>query len=401
MNNEDQYVYLDIEADGLDPKNIWVVVCKHRGKHEVFTDAGTFKKYAEELTEATWVMHNGIGYDVPVLSSLWDHTWRPESIRDTLVLSRLWDPSLDGGHSLRAWGGRLGFPKDDHSDWSQLSDEMISYCKRDVDVTERLHQKLMNECLKDFSEESIELEHQVAWIIKEQETNGWLLDVRKANDLVAFFKQKMLDIESDLQKTFPPIVEERWSDKTGKRLKDKVTVFNVGSRKQIAERLVTRGAVFKETTDKGTPIVDESTLKANLHVPEAAQVLEYLTLQKRYSQISSWLDHVDERTNRVHGRVNSNGAVTGRMTHSSPNVAQVPASSAEYGVVCRECWTVPEGKKLVGFDASGLELRMLAHYMNDEDYTNVLLTGDIHTHNQVAAGLETRSQAKTFIYALL
>lgn len=64
-------------------------------------------------------------------------------------------------------------------------------------------------------------------------------------------------------------------------------------------------------------------------------------------------------------------------------------------------WTVPEGKKLVGIDASGLELRMLAHYMDDEDYTNEIINGDIHTANQNLAGLESRSQAKTFIYALL
>jgi DNA polymerase I-like protein with 3'-5' exonuclease and polymerase domains len=82
-------------------------------------------------------------------------------------------------------------------------------------------------------------------------------------------------------------------------------------------------------------------------------------------------------------------------------MAQVPASHSPYGHECRSCWTVPEGKKLVGFDASGLELRMLAHYMNDKEFTNVLLTEDIHTRNQLAAGLETRPQAKTFIYAFL
>jgi DNA polymerase-1 len=123
-------------------------------------------------------------------------------------------------------------------------------------------------------------------------------------------------------------------------------------------------------------------------------------LQKRYAQVHSWLEHVQE-DGRVHGRVISNGAVTGRMTHQSPNMAQVPAGHSPYGKECRSCWTVPEGKKLVGFDASGLELRMLAHYMDDKEFTNVLLTEDIHTRNQLAAGLETRPQAKTFIYAFL
>ena len=44
---------------------------------------------------------------------------------------------------------------------------------------------------------------------------------------------------------------------------------------------------------------------------------------------------------------------------------------------------------------------MLAHYMNDDEYTHQVVSGDIHTANQKAAGLETRNQAKTFIYAFL
>jgi DNA polymerase-1 len=125
-----------------------------------------------------------------------------------------------------------------------------------------------------------------------------------------------------------------------------------------------------------------------------------MMLQKRVAQIDSWLKAVKD-DGRVHGRVITNGAVTGRMTHQSPNMAQVPAVSAPFGTECRSCWTVDEGNVLVGIDASGLELRMLAHYMDDEDYTNEILNGDIHTANQRAAGLETRPLAKTFIYAFL
>ena len=209
----------------------------------------------------------------------------------------------------------------------------------------------------------------------------------------------MNEIEEELQEKFPPIVHQRWSEKTGKRLKDKVEVFNVGSRQQIAKRLSELGVVFSKVTDKGNPIVDEAVLDT-IDLPEAKAVSQYLMLQKRYAQVNSWLEHVKD-DGRVHGRVISNGAVTGRMTHQSPNMAQVPASYSPYGHECRSCWTVPSGKKLVGFDASGLELRMLAHYMDDKEFTNVLLTDDIHTRNQMAAGLETRPQAKTFIYAFL
>lgn len=393
------YVYMDIETDGLDPSVIWVACCRHNGVTEVICNEEDFKEYVSSKGDAKFVFHNGIGFDVRVVRDLWNVTLGRSRVIDTLVLSRLADPSKSGGHSLRNWGNTLGFPKGDHSDWSQLSQEMITYCMQDVEVTQAVHEKLLKE-LQGFSQESQDLEHQVAWCTMDQERNGWLVDQRKCYDLLGIFKERMNVIQDELQETFPPIVEQRISEKTGKQLKDKVTVFNVGSRDQIATRLATKGAVWTEVTPTGKPMVDERTLKENSHVPEATQVLEYLLLQKRYAQVKSWLEHTEE-DGRVHGRVISNGAITGRMTHRNPNMAQVPSSNSVYGEECRSCWTVPEGKSLVGFDASGLELRMLAHYMDDEEFTNVLLKEDIHTRNQMAAGLDTRPQAKTFIYAFL
>jgi DNA polymerase-1 len=392
-------VFCDIETDGLDATTIWCAVCRHNLESEVICNEADFKAYVSRKAPAKFIFHNGIGFDVPVVERLWNFTFDRSMVADTLVMSRLADPSRSGGHSLRNWGNILGFAKGDHEDWSQLTPQMIDYCIRDVELTEAVYNRLRVE-LEGFSQASIELEHKVQWIIQEQERNGWLLDQRLCHTLCARFKERMYDIESDLQALFPPIVEERYSEKTGKRLKDKVTVFNVGSRQQVAERLSAKGAVWTELTATGKPVVDEKTLKENSHVPEAAQVLEYLLLQKRYAQVNSWLEHVQD-DGRVHGRVTTNGAITGRMTHQSPNMAQVPSVNSEFGEECRDCWIVPEGRKLVGVDASGLELRMLAHYMGDEEFTDVLLRDDIHTRNQTAAGLATRPQAKTFIYAFL
>jgi DNA polymerase I-like protein with 3'-5' exonuclease and polymerase domains len=345
--------------------------------------------------------HNVIGYDLPVLHRLWGIRVPQDRVVDTLVLSRLFHPDLDGGHSLAAWGGRLGFPKGDHSDWSELSEEMVEYCKRDVDVTERLHDALVQQLrLFGFTKHCVDLEHSVAFICKDQEDNGFEFDKDGAVELYEELTTRMHRIERDLQQVFPPIVEERISDKTQKRLKDKVTVFNVGSRQQIAERLASKGAVWKELTPAGKPKVDEKTLKKQTHIPEAKIILRYLLCQKRASQVDSWIKAVEE-DKRIHGRVRHIGAVTGRMAHSNPNMAQVPAVRAEYGKQCRSLFTAPAGHVLVGADASGLELRMLAHYMNDEKYTNEILTGDIHTANRIAAGLDNRDDAKTFIYAFL
>ena len=393
-------VFLDIEADGLNPTKVHCVVTKR--SNEAHLTHLSRRSLMDELAKGGQICgHNLIGYDVPVLNRLWGTRIPQYRVVDTLVLSRLFHPDLDGGHSLAAWGTRLGFPKGEHTDWEVFSPEMVEYCKRDVDVTQRLHNALMSQMqMFGFTKHCVDLEHSVAWICKDQEDNGFEFDKDGAVKLYEELTTRMTRIENDLQRVFPPIVEERYSDKTGKKLKDKVTVFNVGSRQQIAERLAGKGAVWKELTPAGKPKVDEATLKKQTHIPEAKIILRYLLCQKRASHVDSWIKAVGE-DGRIHGRVRHIGAVTGRMAHSSPNMAQIPAVRAEYGKQCRELFTVPDGRVLVGADASGLELRMLAHYMDDESYTNEILSGDIHTANQKAAGLATRDQAKTFIYAFL
>lgn len=392
-----RYCYIDIETDGLNPSVIWCAVCRYNGINTVCLNGNDFRSFIQSISHVTLVFHNGINFDLPALEKLWGFRANKGSVVDTVVLSRLSNPSRDGGHSLRAWGDTLGFPKGDHEDWTQLTPEMVRYCERDTEVTQAVHEALLDE-LDGFSQESIDLEHSVQWIISEQERNGWLLDERKAYLLCARYMEEMKEIEEKLQEIFPPIITKRYSEKqvdkkTGKpkELKPNVEVFNPGSRQQVAKRLEAKGAVWKKFTEKGRPVVDESTLADNKHIPEAEAILEYLTTQKRLGQVEGWLKHVGDDS-RVHGRVITNGAVTGRMTHQNPNMAQVTSEPD-----CRSCWTVPKGKKLVGFDASGLELRMLAHYMADEEYTRVLLNEDIHTRNQMAAGLGTRPQAKTFI----
>ena len=391
-------VYLDIETT-LDHQTIWCAVTKCDGAISVHTGPDSLRSVLNDATQV--IGHNLIGFDCRVLDSVWDVRIPRDVVVDTLYLSRLYNPSQEGGHSLRSWGERLGGQgKIDFTDYDGgLSQEMIDYCIQDVELTEQVHLWLDLYMYTDgFSQQSIDLEHKVGWICAEQERNGFKLDVPYAQKLSGDLMFEMNSIEAEMQRLFPPIVEERWSEKTGKRLKDKVTEFNPASRKQIAERLTSVGVVFTKKTEKGNIIVDEKVLEG-IDRPEAKAIARYMMLQKRVSQIDSWLKAV--KGDRVHGRVITNGAVTGRMTHQSPNMAQVPAVSAPFGTECRSCWTVDEGNKLVGIDASGLELRMLAHYMDDEEYTNEILNGDIHSTNQRSAGLQTRDLAKTFIYAFL
>lgn len=395
---------LDIETN-LAHDKIWCCGVSVAGDTLVYTT----KYYLQGLIDEADIIvgHNIIGFDAPLLEQLWGVIIPQEKIRDTLILSRLYDPSRKGGHSLETWGETLGFPKGDFDDYDGgFCEEMEEYCEQDVNITVKLYDHLMSKLAsKGFKDPCIDIEHKVAWIVKEQENNGFKLDTELATAIYQVVSARMFAIEHELQEVFQPIVTERYSEKTGKRLKDAVEIFNVGSRQQIARRLQSIGVKLTkktEVTEKGGGgnfIVDEDTL-ATVDAEEAKLIAEYLMLQKRASQVDSWFKFTDEK-DRVHGKVITNGAVTGRMTHSSPNLAQIPASDKPYGKDCRRCWTVEEGNKLVGIDASGLELRMLAHYMDDPDYINEILNGDVHSANQKSAGLPTRDNAKTFIYAFL
>lgn len=397
-------IILDIETNSKHDK-IWCVVTRDIDTDEVYTYKDSYGfgwDLQDDLAKATEIVtHNGIFFDFPVLKKVWGITVKKSQVVDTLVLSRLYNPSLEDGHSLAAWGQRLGFAKGDFTDFDGgYTNEMRDYCVQDTLVTKELYKHLTKEMENDFSKESIKLEHDVAIIIAEQERNGFKLNVPEALQLLSTLKTKLDAIQVEMATIFPDKVTSGRTHKTsGKALKDIIEPFNPGSRKQIAERLIEKGWNPTKHTEKGSVIVDETTLEC-LDFPEAKAIAEYLMLQKRIAQIESWLEAV-QSDGRVHGRVITNGAVTGRMTHMSPNMAQVPNSGSPYGHECRNLWTVEKGNKLVGIDASGLELRMLAHYMNDNVYTHEVVSGDIHTANQTAAGLQTRNQAKTFIYAFL
>ena len=422
--------FFDIETDGLDATKIHCICALVDDDETMYNFIGedSYEQFRDWLVledVRTLVAHNGIGFDLPVLRRLSGSDW-DYNIRDTLVLSRLVNPSLEGGHSLRAWGERISNQKGDYEGgWEVFNWEMLEYCQQDVRLLKDLYRRLVVQ-LSDYTEVSIELEHKVAEIIQQQHNNGVLFDERKGYDLLAELKEKVNEIVLEVREVFTPLpvwktlqtlknpirkdgsnsmAYQRQVDRGAHIDKDgdwgyiDYPEFNLGSRQQVARYLQHFGWTPTEWTDKGSIIVNEKVLE-DATVPEAKMIAEYFLISKRVAMVKAWLEAVRD-DGRIHGSVNSCGAVTGRMTHSKPNLAQVPAVYSPYGEQCRELWIVPEDKCLVGIDASGLELRMLAHYMNDKDYTEEILNGDIHTANQLAAGLQSRSQAKTFIYAFL
>jgi DNA polymerase I len=430
-------IFLDIETN-LKHDKIWMCVTKKEGDVKVWRSAEGLQDYIKY--EDVWA-HNGIGFDYPVLSRVWDVNIPLEQQKDTLILSRLYNPELQapeqdpkaGNHSLKAWGIRLGKHKEESTDfdagWTQ---QMEDYCIQDVMVLESLYSFLMSEMMSmGFSQQSIDLEHKVAHICKRMEDNGYTLDIQKAQTLLATLSGRMADIENNLQAVFPPtfeetktpeyweVVDDKWKehraetktallealkaagvDKPNKLIKEaiagpmkvKAHPFNPGSRQQIAERLQSLGVELTETTEKGQLVINEDVL-ANIDKPEAKLLNEYLMVQKRVALISSWLDEV-KADGKVHGRIITCGAVTGRATHRSPNMAQIPNTSSPYGKECREMWNAGKGRMQVGVDLSGIELRCLAHYLRDEGWQEELLKGDVHWMNAQSFGLIPKGTVK-------
>lgn len=368
----------------------------------------------------------------------------------------IWDEhsqknKIVGPHTLMNLGYYAGAIKGDYGQsagWEVYSEDMLEYCVQDTVVTDAVF-TLLNKELTGFSDYCIQLEMDVASYIVQQQENGWKFDIKKALLLEADLAEKCYELETLVQLTFKPLAkfvkeiqprvlksgglssvglkfledyndlipEPEWTEgslgieyTSGSFSRIEWPEFNLGSRQQIVEQLVHRGWKPTLETEKGSVIINEPVLESiKDQFPEAALLSDYFMVSKRQSMIQSWIENYNEETGRLHGYVNTLGAVTGRMTHSGPNLAQVPASKCSkdgeilwgfegaYGADCRSLFIVDDGYTLVGADASGLELRCLAHYMNDNAYSDLILHGDIHTANQKAAGLDFRNQAKTFI----
>ncbi len=401
----------DIEANGLywDVTEVYCIVAYDVDSKKLYKfTPDTLKEGVKFILSAdTLIGHNITVYDIPVLEKLYQEKYTGK-ILDTLIVSRLMYPDIRqhpfGGNGLKNWGQYLGNDKIDFDDWSHYSEEMLTYCVQDVKLNYDilLAQK---EFIKDF-QKVITFETLVAQICFKQHLNGFGYELTKGIDLEQTLAIERASYLDELQTIFPDKVQERWSDKTGKQLKSKITAFNPQSNLQVYERLIEKYPRIKSkipSTEKGNPQIDSITLHdlVNADVMEASKILRYRDNLKLEGQIKDWNDKATKsRDKRIHGEVNTQGAGTGRCTHANPNVAQVAKDKR-----MRALWVpgIPNYVQ-VGCDLSGLELRMLAHYMHKHDngkYADVILNGDVHTMNQEAAGLSTRDQAKTFIYGFL
>jgi DNA polymerase I len=422
---------LDIESDGL-LDNVTRAWCFgiQVDAYEEFNDEQNGKRPIAAALETLQntprniVGHNLIGYDLPLMEKLYGVVIPIEKVRDTQVMGRLLNPCRRRGHSLSEYGEAMGVPKGDHDDWTRYSEEMAIYLQQDVLITSKLYEELDHR-LKGWGM-SVDLEHRFARCIGMVMKNGFTLNVRMALEVAAEAQDEMRQLEAELQAAFPPRFVADGKVFTPKRdtaiycagapsTKIKLEVFNPGSGMQIASRLIAKynwqPAKF---TDSGEPATDQHALE-ELDYPEAKLLARFARVEKIWSQIAKapsekrpgsggWVHHV--KNGRVHGYINHNGAVSSRCTHSKPNMGNIDKKDTRL----REVWEACEGWVLVGADAEGLELRMLAHYLARFDggaYARAVVEGkkedetDNHSLTRKLVGLFSRDNAKRVMYALL
>lgn len=453
-----RYILADIETNGLlDTVSVLHCLCIM----DIMT--GELRKYADlpgylPLSDGLEIIkhaeriygHNWLLYDAQVLKKLYGIPVELSKIRDTLILCQMLWPEIKKGdllrvkrgempgrligrHNLEAWGYRLKEHKDNfgkETDWAVCTPEMVEYCAQDLKVNYALFKHISRKVRDGFvTPKAIELEHEVAELCFRMTQSGFVFNLEEAGSLYGELAAKSAEIAARLQLAFPPIEKcETFIPKVNNQtrgyikgvpiIKRKLVKLNPKSREQLANRLHERyGWDAPRDPETGKPNLDDAVL-SRLDFPEIPDIRDYLAIEKTLGQLASgknaWLKL--EKKGRIHTVYKTVGAVTARCTHVSPNIAQVPKVQKDkagtilsglaggFGFECRSLFTVPPGWFLVGADMAGLELRCLGHYLSifdDGEYIKVVLDGDVHTVNKEAAGLDTRDQAKTFIYAFL
>ena len=444
----------DLESDGLldTATKIHCGVFKNllTGEKHLFRPSQIEEMLSFLDTVDVLIMHNGIGFDWPLLEKLHGYKYKGEKI-DTLIMSRLLAPKrlvpfncpnkAIGPHSVEAWGWRVGRGKVEHNDWSIFSEEMLHRCSEDVEIQELIFKALEKEYSGKNWKNAFKLSFKLFEYLQKQEEHGWLVDQPHMHKCIHQLDHWISRIDKVLDEHLPLIREiEETKDKDGtyKYVKKPFlksggysssslsfiqycphTVVGpfarVGFRKvDLNSNQETKDYLLKEgweplewnTNDDGvrtSPKLSKDDPFEGIIGGVGRLVAKRVQCRHRKSTIQG-LCKLIRRDGRIPSVIN-NLATTARATHR--NIVNIPQAKSFYGKQMRKIFICKPGWVLVGTDSDACQVRMLCGRMNDPVYTDNVLNGrkedgtDIHSVNMRAAGLSNRDDAKTFFYCFL
>lgn len=449
---------IDIETDSLDATVIWVACVRNILSKEEHALVGhdEIRSFIETHKDAIWVTHNGIKFDIPTLNRLLGTSIPVNKVVDTYVLSMLFHPTMPDGHGLAAWAKRVEMEKIEFNDWSHYSEEMETYCRQDTAISAEVFLRLTKRMREvGFTETGASIEH-LAWgIIEKQRINGFAFDFERAHKLFALIRQEQEDLRKKIYERFPPellevkrFAQARKQDGSftanyerhkqtyprveeltdgGYRCFDWVE-FNLGSPAQRIEKLTSLGWKPREftpvtkkggggnpkATDKGELVPSLAEFAEESGIEEVKLIAQWMALGGRANAIGNWLDLYNPKTGCIHGNLWI--ASTLRYRSDKPNTQNIPAVRVDkekqpirgregyYTYEARDLWVHRgrgKARKLVGVDAKGIQLRVLAHYLDDPKFTEAILSEDPHEANKQRMHLKSRALTKTITYATL
>lgn len=498
-------VIADIETNGLLPEldRIWIAVTQDLDEDRpriwsTYTDNadGDIEDFVEYLkTVDKLVGHNFIGFDIPAIRKVTGYYHQGEVV-DTLILSKLlhftrYRPAgYPSGHSLGAWGSKLGVPKPEQEQWLKWEPNMEHRCVEDVRINVEVYHRLMKELEhQPNSQRANDVEHRTAKICSEMHHNGWLVDPKKIDENIKYLDEEIerlrLEVEPLIPKVCTPKDEKMtWEDanailqawnrvpktkmndngkpikptrkpilpkvlKSGKLDKWTALWFGLPATDSMSKQtikgpysrisfepvrlsqhalvkafLLTQGWVptqwnYKKCPktsktlrdDKNNPIKSSPKLTEDSYETITGEIGKYIgrhatlvhrrqTLENPKDDTKGWKNNVGQ-DGRLRCDFDTLGASTGRMAHKV--LTNVPGVRSVFGKEMRECFVAPNGRTLVGADAAGCQLRLLAGLMQDEDYIRTVVDGieedddgnyvgsDVHTINGLATGLIAQS----------
>lgn len=435
-----QKIVFDSESDGLalDASRLWIVCLEDEETGETWEYEEGDLGWQDKLAGATHIIgHNIVEHDLPLFKKLTG--WVPPAhimIQDTLIMSRALDYNRFGNfkHSQEVWGEAIGMPKKEHEDWSQFSEEMRERCRTDVKGNVEMYRILLKE-FRDKAEKNDNVptyllaEHAASKWVGKAKMGGWPFDIEAAEALEKELTEVVDRVKAELEpklgmkvvaldkipNTGGKEVEYKsakwiasgayhahtssyfdvdpWSGYPGEirpivgdYCRVKVVPLELSSTDDVKTFLFRNGweplewnTKFDETTRRKvntSPKITEESLE--FLGGDGKLYREYSVASSRLSILRGWLDAVDEN-GMLHGDCITIGTPSLRARHQI--IVNIPAMESKWGPEMRALFVCKPGYKLIGCDSSGNQGRGLGFYLNDEEYINTLVNGDIHMYN--------------------